>query len=247
MIAKTEAIILKSIQYSETSLIVSAYSRELGRISMMARGARRPRSKFGSALQTMSHIQSVIYYKEGRDIFPLNEASLVHRRRNLVRDLGKITVGLRIVELVRGLTQEQDPNTEIFDLLVSVLDKLDSSNDRIYNILLYFQLRLATCLGIEPNIEKSSVEDLETDGYLILGSGEIVSTIAPTAKAAPRKVLRTFAILARADFETICRMEIDERTRRHVTALIDAYYRYHFDHAYPDRSSAVLSRLREVS
>lgn len=247
MIAKTEAVVLKSIPYSETSLIVSAYSRELGRISLMARGARRPRSKFGSALQTMSHIQGVIYYKEGRDIFPLNEASLVHRRRNLVRDLGKIAVGLRVVELVRGLTQEHDSNADIFNLLVQTLDHIDSTHDRVFNVLLYFQLKLATCLGIEPNIDKASVESIDREGFLVLGTGEIVKTIAPTAKTASRKALRTFAIVSRADLDTICRMEIDDRTGREVTALIDAYFRYHFDHAYPDRSTAVLNRLREVS
>ncbi len=247
MIAKTEAIVLKSISYGETSLIVSAFSRELGRISLLARGARRPKSKFGSTLQTMSHIQAVVYKKEGRQILPVNEASHAKVRRNLSRDLDKIIVGMRVVELVRGLTQEQDPNTELFDLMIELLDNLDAENDRVFNLLLYFQMRLAALLGIEPQIVKSDVEKIDRDGYLSLDTGEVSAAPSPNGKASSRKALRTFAILARADRETICRMELDARTRQQVTMLVDAYYRYHFDEAYPDRSVKVLSRLMEVS
>ena len=242
MIAKTEAIVLKSISYGETSLIVSAFSRELGRISLLARGARRPKSKFGSTLQTMSHIQAVVYKKEGRQILPVNEASHAKVRRNLSRDLDKIIVGMRVVELVRGLTQEQDPNTELFDLMIDLLDNLDAENDRVFNLLLYFQMRLAALLGIEPQIVKSDVEKIDRDGYLSLDTGEVSAAPSPNGKASSRKALRTFA-----DRETICRMELDARTRQQVTMLVDAYYRYHFDEAYPDRSVKVLSRLMEVS
>lgn len=247
MISKIEAIVLRTIDYSETSQIVWMYTRELGRISAMARGARRPKSKFGSTLQPMSHIQAVVYNRDNKQILPLSETSHHKLRRNLSRDLEKIVVGLRVVELVRGLTQEHDQNEDLFDLIVATLDRLNATEHRVMNVLLFFQLQLASLLGVSPDIVKEDVEQIEKDGYLLLDSGSISADGSRGGKRASRKALRTFAILSRADADAVARLEITERVRQEVTSLIDAYFQYHFDSAYPNKSVKVIGRLLEIA
>ncbi|NND73161.1 MAG: DNA repair protein RecO [Rhodothermales bacterium] len=247
MISKIEAIVLKAIDYSETSQIVWMYTRELGRISAMARGARRPKSKFGSTLQPMSHVQAVVYNKEGSQILPLSETSHHTLRRNLSRDLEKIAVGLRVVELVRGLTQEHDRNEELFDLLIATLDRLNSTERRTVNVLLFFQMQLAFLLGIGPDIVKDDVQAIDGDGYLALDTGAVSADGSRGGKRASRQALRTFAILSRADAQAISRLEITPKVRREVSGLIDAYFQFHFDSAYPNRSEKVISRLLDMA
>ena len=64
MIAKTEAVVLRSMKYRETSRIVSFYTKQFGKISGIVKGARSPKNAFGSALQPMSHVSLVLYKKD---------------------------------------------------------------------------------------------------------------------------------------------------------------------------------------
>ena len=67
-IVHSDAIVLRSIDYGETSRIVTLFTRERGKIGVMAKGARANRSRFGSTLEPLSHINVVLYYKPGRDL-----------------------------------------------------------------------------------------------------------------------------------------------------------------------------------
>ena len=65
-IAKTEAIVLKSMKYRETSKIVTFYTKQFGKITGLVKSARSAKNKFGSSLNLFSHIELVIYKKEGK-------------------------------------------------------------------------------------------------------------------------------------------------------------------------------------
>ena len=64
MIVSTDAIVLRSMKYGETSKIVTLYSKKFGKIKVIAKGARSAKSKFGASLEPMMH-SSVIFYKKG--------------------------------------------------------------------------------------------------------------------------------------------------------------------------------------
>ena len=99
-IIRTDAIVLRGLDYGETSRIVTLFTRERGKMSVMAKGARKTKSKFGSTLQPMSHVEVVFYYKPTRTLQILSESSHVRAFHDLQRSLEKITLGLRVVELV---------------------------------------------------------------------------------------------------------------------------------------------------
>ena len=248
MIFRTEAVVLRSMEYGETSRIVTLFTRERGKISVLARGARLLKSRFGSTLQPMSYTQVVFYHKPTRTLQTLTESSHVQPFNGIGRDLEKISVGLRIVELVKALLEEEQEHQQVFGLLLEVLDRLDRAEAHAENLWPFFQLRLAMILGFAPDVDKAAVEALgEEGGLLTLDDGAIApANSARAGRRASRTALRAYAVFARADLDAVMRMELAPDVRREVHGLIEAFLRYHVEDAYPGRSDAIFDQLLDV-
>lgn len=247
MIIRTEAIVLRSIDYGETSQIVTLFTRQKGKLAVMAKGARRTKSRFGSSLQPMSYIQVVFYYKGSRGIQTLSESSHVRPFHGIMRSLEGLSYGLRIVELVYALLQEEEQNPIVFNLLIEVLERLNRSGTRLENLFHYYQLRLAAVLGFAPNIDREAVEQITGSGGVIaLDTGSILPTDPGDAAGvcrASRQALRAFAVIARTDLETVMRMRIDARTLAELSRLIEDFLRYHVEDAYPTRTTRIIGQM----
>ena len=245
MIVRTDAVVLRAFDYRETSTIATLLTRRDGVVSVLARGARRPKSRFGATLQPMTYIQIVYYVKEGRTLQTLTEAAHVQRFPNLTANLGRVTAGLRMVELVRAMLHEGDSQPMVLKLLVQTLTWLNHAEDRIANALPWFQLRLATLLGFAPDVRKDDIDALTEDGgYLLLDTGGTASSRGGmNSVKASRAALRAFAIFARTELKTAGRMDLDNGCRHEVEALVDAYLRYHVEGKYPDRVRNVTMQL----
>ncbi len=243
MLSRTEAITLRSVEYGETSEIVTLFTRLHGRITVMAKGARGPRARFGSTLQPMSYLQAVYYYRPNRSVHTLSESSHIKPWRNLTRDMGKLGSGLRIVELMNALFLEDEPHESLFDQLVEVFQTLDAAHDRVENIWPYFQLLLAAELGFSPAFTREDVEAVEQSAYLHLPDGTISDRRGGESLQVARGVIRAFAILARSDLETAMRLRLARGEARRVDRLVESYLRYHIERAYPTRVSAVIQQL----
>lgn len=245
-IIRTEAIVLRSLDYGETSQIVTLFTQEKGKLGVMAKGARRPKSSFGATLQPMAYTQVVFYYKPTRTLQTLSESSHVESFHRLRRDLTSITVGLRIVELVDALMETEDPFPEAFALLVRVLRRLNDTKSRGTNLWPYTQLQLAQILGVAPAVERERVEAVTTEhGLLSLEDGGVYPSdaVPREPRRASRAALRAYAVCARADLDTVMRLEMTPSVRREVEALVRDFLRYQFDDAYPDRSRSVIAQI----
>lgn len=246
MIVRTDAVVLRAIDYGETSQIVSLITRRHGRISVIAKGSRRPKSRFGSTLQPMAYVQVVYYHKPGRDLQTLKEAAHVRLFPGIAADVERITLGLRMVELVRALLGEGEPQPLLFQLLLAALGRLDEAPTGMANALFYFQLRLAAVLGFAPDVNREDVLALPDEGGVLALDSGAVRPLAAAPKAgrrASRAALRAFAIVARADFDTVMRMRLTAEQQGEVERLIDAYLHFHTEDAYPSRVSKVAAQM----
>lgn len=254
MIVRTDAVVLHAFDYGETSRIVRLLTRAHGVIGVLARGARRPTSAFGSTLQPMSYLQAVYYHRPQRGLQTLKEAAHVVRFKRLTRDMARVPLGLRVVEVARRLVEEGEAHPLALDLVVRTLEHLDETDGEAANAVPWFQLRLAGQLGFAPDVRREDVLALGDDGgRLLLQSGAVVpSGEAPRAygaggsgegQLASRPALRAFAILARTDLATATRMRLEPAVRDEVEGLVDAYVRVHTEATYPERVRAVADQL----
>ena len=129
MIVRTDAVVLRTLDYSETSRIATLLTRSHGVVGALARGARRPTSTFGSTLQPMSAVQVVFYHRPGRGLQTLKEASHIVRWKTLTQDFHRVPLGLRAVEVARGVLGEGEAHPLALDLLIRTLAVLDAAED----------------------------------------------------------------------------------------------------------------------
>jgi DNA repair protein RecO (recombination protein O) len=148
-IDKTEAVVLRRTEYSNTSLIVSLYTRDFGRIEVMAKGARRETSPFHAVLDLANRVQAVYYRHVHGNIHTLSECYLTDDFHGLRSDLFRFYAASHVLELMSGLTAAEDPNPDLFDLLVSGISAL-SGGPEPSDILLVFQTDLLRMLGYLP-------------------------------------------------------------------------------------------------
>ncbi len=243
MLIQTEAVILRSLPYRETSRIATLFTRSKGKLSVIAKGARLPKSKFGSTLQALSVVQAVIYYRPTRSLQTLSECAHISMVR--LEDLSRLSAGLRMVELTNALMQEEEENPEVYDLLVSVLSRLNGTHTSAALLQLYYEMQLASALGFAPGFDREEVRTLPAKGgALLYDSGLIVADAEGQryAKRASRPALRTFAILSRARLEVVA--ALTPRNVDEVRQLVAQYLRFHVAEAYPERARKILHQLQ---
>ena len=151
---RCEAIVLKSYALGDTSRIVVAYSREIGMVKMVAKGARKTPMRFGFALEPLSRSRFVIYHKPDRDLHLLSQAECVRPTGSELPDLARLAHGEAALELVDRLVWGEEPHPELFDLLVATLARVTAvSLDALPAVTAAFQLQFASLLGYQPRLD----------------------------------------------------------------------------------------------
>jgi DNA repair protein RecO (recombination protein O) len=121
----THALLLKRVTYSETDLVLTLFTRELGRLSALARGARRSQRRFGGALEPMHTLGVRLDEREGAELLMLREASIVVARRQLVGDLDRIDAAGRALAWLRRVAPVRTSEPELWTVVTTLLDRLD--------------------------------------------------------------------------------------------------------------------------
>lgn len=236
MIRRTEAIVLNTLKYGETSLITTVYSREFGRKSLLVKGYRSTRGKRRhSYFQPMSIIDVVFYEKESRDLQMVSETSSVFLFHTLQTHPVRITLGLLTVEVFANAVQEEEQNIELYEFLRSILIKMDTSREGLLPLFLFYMVHLTLHLGFFPHDDTDPSPDAPV--FFDLAHGELRST--PSFRSTDA-VIREYI---HADPEHLPRFAL---TRDQKNELMDTLFQYYKFHVEGFREPASLAVFREV-
>jgi len=122
-LVSSRALVLQSFPYSETSKILRLYTLEAGLRSVIAKGALRPRSRFGGVLEPFTEGTATFYAKEGRDLHTLSGFDLLRSRQELGRSLAAFAGASLLAELVLRFSTE-DPQPDLYAALAGGWDAL---------------------------------------------------------------------------------------------------------------------------
>jgi DNA repair protein RecO (recombination protein O) len=151
---KTEAIVLRSIRYGEADRILHLYSHDRGRVGAIAKGARKPKSRFGGRLEPFFRLDLMLH--EGRsDLMTVTGVTTVDGYPRLRSDGAAIGAGARACDAVLRLLDSAEPNPPAYHLLCRYLELLDEpGNPRAaaLEIALSFRLKLALVAGFAPEL-----------------------------------------------------------------------------------------------
>ena len=152
MIAKTTGIVLHTLRYGESSLIVHVYTELFGRISLMAKGVINAKKPGRTALlQPLKILSMEVYYKPSREIQILKEFDSVLPEQVNAPDPVKGSVSLFIAELLYKVLQEEEPNEPMFRFLYRSILDFSQLQKGITNYHLYFAVHLTKYLGFFPS------------------------------------------------------------------------------------------------
>lgn len=146
--ASSRAVILQTTDYAEADKIVSLYTKEFGRISAIARHAKKSRKRFGSALEPFTLVEVQVTLKE-HGLNRLEQCRIIEQHGRIAVDIKKLAYGHYILELIHNLTPERDSNPDIFSLLVYCISQLTGAGFR-EGFMRLFELRLFSLLGYQP-------------------------------------------------------------------------------------------------
>ncbi|MDT8322909.1 MAG: DNA repair protein RecO [Bacteroidota bacterium] len=147
MIVKTECIVLRSMKYGESSRILTLYTRDFGRMSVIVKGARSSKAKFGAALDLMSRSAAVIYTKEQRELQLLTQADLLQQYRRIVDSADRLMYGFAVLDFLSATVHGEEAHEELYDILLHALEALNMEEARPANVLLHYLFRLSGVMG----------------------------------------------------------------------------------------------------
>ncbi len=146
---KTSAIVLRVVDFSESSCVLTLYTEDFGKVSALAKGARRLRSPFEGAIDLLSICRIVFLRKSVNTLDLLTEARLVRRFRSASTHLSRLYAAMYVIELVSALTEHADPQPELYRTIVETIQTIDEQEPTTTH-LLQFELRLLNQLGHLP-------------------------------------------------------------------------------------------------
>lgn len=144
----TRGIVLRETETKEADKILTVLSADLGKISVIARGARRKGCKFTACAQALVWSEMTLYHRG--DWYYLNEGSTLRLFDGLRTDLDRLALGFYFAELTEAVTQEEVPAPELLSLLLNGLYALESLDRPPALIKAAFELRLMSLAGYEP-------------------------------------------------------------------------------------------------
>jgi DNA repair protein RecO len=153
-IVRTEGVVLRTYPFSETSKILHLYTLHYGPQSLMARGARRPKSKFGGMLETFTRLELVFYKKKTGSLHTLSECSSLESFPNMAKDLARFYAGSVCLDMVKRFVMPEEANEALYCLLTDSLGNIDSKDpDEAGIYLLSFVWRFLTLMGFRPDFK----------------------------------------------------------------------------------------------
>ena len=227
---KTDAIVLRTVEFSESSLVVTLFTREFGKIGALAKGGKRLKGPFESALDLLALCRIVFLHKSSEALDLLTEAKLLRRFRPAGRDLSSLYAGYYVAELLRELTDDCDPHPELFDLADETSAAL-AAGEAVPRRVVRFELAALRLLGHVPSLKQcvGCSAAVEITGRVAFGEldGGVLCDNCRTGRKQVASVsagaLRTMTQLADTETEAWRRIDIDSRCMAQIRGVMNRY------------------------
>ncbi len=149
---KAEAIVIRQADFSESSRVVTLFSREFGKFGCLAKGAKRLKGPFDAALDLLSRCRIVFLRKSSGALGILTQAQLAERFIPVSTNINSLYGGYYVADLLCKLTEDYDPDPRIFDAAVCVLSDLANSDVEPATAIVQFEIKLLRLTGHFPDL-----------------------------------------------------------------------------------------------
>ena len=236
-IYQTTAVVLRYRPLGETDRLINFFTKSLGRVTAVAKGVRRPGSRFGGTLEPLNLVQ--LSLARGRNLDNVNECVTINSFEGLKGDLSTIAQGIYLAELVDSFSDDWASNIALFSLLTDSLNhmNLNKTSDLFIRI---FELKLLNCSGFGPEFEKcvGCGSDLEPASYgfhfeyggALCGDCESEEDIFLTRISLDTMKLLRWIQRQNENISDIKIPSVSEQSLRETTVVMRDYLKYVIEH-----------------
>jgi DNA repair protein RecO (recombination protein O) len=150
---RSEAVVLRGVDFSETSRIVTFLTPDRGRMACMVKGARRRGSPMQATLDTMNRVELIYYWKDGRAVQQVNEASLLDGFGTIKADFEKAAFASLPLEFALKAAHENEPLQDLFITFLHGMESLKMWSGDTRTHACWQLARLLSVTGFEPMLD----------------------------------------------------------------------------------------------
>ena len=228
MIYATEALILSCHLYGDTSLICNLFTKEYGRLSIIAKGARTLKNQTSAVLRPLQFIDLHYYYKPKRNIQLLKEATINTHFFFTHNDYKKIIASYQVLDIMNQICKTENPNAVIFRLVKRTMNKINRCNHK--NIILYsifFKLQLLKYIGYQPMIDYCNTCNKKLmDSTYDWNVGQLVCISCNNKKSNIKFTNKHFNVIRFLSYTHINKIEQLENEEDIILDMINKYLLY---------------------
>lgn len=228
MIVSTDAIILQGRKFGDSSKIISAFTKDYGKISLIAKGARKPKNKFGSTIDPLNCTR-ITFYKKNAGLHLLSDAETQIGLRKIKNSLEHLAIALMVIESINQSQVDNDHNPELYAATLETLQKLNELPANPFNYFIYFQLLYAQMLGFgimpEFNPEIKTLRFAMDHGTYL----DNIHSGSRKLKIVPRPTAEIIKKINNSDFDLISEIAYEQK---HLAQFLDffvSYFSFHLD------------------
>ncbi len=239
MLEKTGGIVLHSLKYGETSVIVRTFTRELGLQSYLIPGVRKHRSRNKLSLfQPLNILEMVVYHKQREGLQRIKEIRCPRPFETIPYHISKTSIALFLAEMLSRSMKSPEPQPALYDFISKAIVMLDETQGKLGNFHLVFLLELSRFLGFQPSTNHDA-----SHPYFNLPEGTFQSTPGPESLCMNQEISRYFFSAIQSRLQTLDTLSIPSAFRKTLLQYVIDYYRHHLDGMPEIKSHQVLEMV----
>lgn len=239
MLHTTSGIVLHTIKYSESSLIVKIYTRHFGLQSYMVSGVRGKRSKNKATLfQPLALVDMVVSNSNKGGLQRISEITILHPYSEIPNDIVKSSIAIFLNEILYKALREEHSDEDLFDYIKNSLLVLDLKHDNCSNFHIFFMIQLSRFLGFYPQgkyTRETPIFDLK--------EGRFTNHLPTHIHCLTAQNSELFNDFINAGYETIQDLKIDSVRRKELLQAMIVFYQLHITSFREIRSQEILEEV----
>lgn len=250
---KTEAIVLRSAKMGETSKRLTLYTLNSGIVTVVAKGARGPKSRYGGSLEPLTALEIVYYDKPSRELQFLSQVSIVYSPKRLLGEPERAFLAMACAEMVMKFEATQESNPGVFRLLRSTIEAFDQPGSVDALIFFAFELQLLRLLGFAPALDRCGrcgARESASWAFHIPNGVLTCKTCAEVLHSEislPAAALSALRTLARTPLRQASAAQVAPECHADMHRFLVAFYEYHVESYRFLRSLKVLKAMKNLA
>ena len=224
---RTRGLVLRTFDQGESDRLVHLYSEQCGRISVIAKGARRSRRRFPGTLELFSLLQVRVVDPPRASLMRLEAAVLERSFEGLTRHLGRYAIACQLLEILDRFTGERESNPELFHFAEGVLDVLERAQpDRLLALLVV--TKTLSRLGYRPQLRGCALCGAAPVAFAPRDGGAVCARHASEHDdRVPEGLLAALELGIRTPLGARGRLPLDARAVAEAERLMERFFRFH--------------------